>query len=196
MTDIHDIKPALAMGPDLQWLYWALAGLALLALLILAWRLWQKRRKTEGSQAPVADLPAHAVAYQLLDALAADRNLEPKQFYFRLSEITRQYIEGRFQIPAAEMTTEELLPRVDRLPLGAGLAQPLKMFCRATDPIKFAGAAADRSRMAHDMAFVRDFVRQTTVAPESAAPAEQNSPPAGPRLAEKPGELPIKSEYP
>ena len=31
MTDIHDIKPALALGHDLRWLYWALAGVAVLA---------------------------------------------------------------------------------------------------------------------------------------------------------------------
>lgn len=162
MTDIHDIKPLLAPGPDLRWLYWALGIAAVLLLAALAWRLWKKRKKPAAAQPDSPPIPAETEAYQMLDALAADGDLHPKQFYFRLSAILRRYIERRYDIPAAEMTTEELLPKVDRLHLGIELAQPLKAFCRVADPIKFADAPADKARMATDMAFARDFVRKTT----------------------------------
>ena len=98
----------------------------------------------------------------MLDALAASGNADSKQFYFDLSAILRRYIERRYEIPASEMTTEELLPRVNRLPLKAELAQLLKAFCRGADPIKFAGVCAEQNRMAQDLSFARDFVRQTT----------------------------------
>jgi Domain of unknown function (DUF4381) len=179
MTDIHDIKPALAMGHDLRWLYWTLAGLALLALAALVWRRWRKPAKPAAADNAPPPLPPDAEALQLLDALAADGDLEPKQFYFRLSAVIRRYVERRFAIPAAEMTTEELLPRLDRLPMEADLAQTLKAFCRAADPVKFAGAPAGTDRMAHDLAFARNFVHRTTVPPEPlAAPADENLSPS------------------
>jgi Domain of unknown function (DUF4381) len=172
MTDIHDIKPALAMGHDLRWLYWALAALAVLALAALVWRRWRKRARPAAADATAPLLPPDTEALQLLDALAADGDLDPKQFYFRLSTIIRRYIERRFAIPAAEMTTEELLPRVDRLPVEPQLLQNLKTFCRAADPIKFAGAPADANRLAHDLAFARDFVHRSSV---PAGPASENA---------------------
>jgi hypothetical protein len=179
MTDIHDIKPALAMGHDLRWLYWTLAALALLALAALIWRRWRKRAKPAAADNGPPPLPPDAEALQLLDALAADGDLDPKQFYFRLSNIVRLYVERRFAIPAAEMTTEELLPRVDRLPMEAELAQTLKAFCHAADPVKFAGAPAGTDRMAHDLAFARNFVHRTTVPAEPmAAPADEDHSPS------------------
>jgi hypothetical protein len=179
ITDIHDIKPALAMGHDLRWLYWSLAILAFLALAALAWRRWQKRGKPAATESAPPPLPPDAEALQLLDALAADDHLDTKQFYFRLSAVVRRYIERRFDIPAAEMTTEELLPRVDRLPLEPELAQNLKTFCRAADPVKFAGTPAEPGRMAHDLAFARDLVSRTSVPAEPTADkAGENLPPA------------------
>ena len=65
-----------------------------------------------------------AEALQMLDALAAEGRLDPKQFYFRLSAVIRRYIERRFDFPAAEMTTEEKsAPKSINL-LKAVVAQP------------------------------------------------------------------------
>jgi len=168
MTDIHDIKPILAVGHDWYWLYWILGLLVLLALLVLGWRLWRRHRRPE-TVLPAPPVAPDAAAYDALDALAAENGLAPKQFYFRLSAILRCYIEARYEFPAAEMTTEELLPQVAHLPLEAPLAGGLTDFCRFADPVKFADGAAGQERLAHDLAFARDFVRQTTVVPPAAA---------------------------
>jgi LPXTG-motif cell wall-anchored protein len=163
ITDIHDIKPLLSMGPDLQWLYWALAALGLAGLALLAWYLWRRRKK------PVPSIPApppaapHIEAIRALDALAAQTDISGKPYYFALSAILRRYLERRYGFPAVEMTTEELLPRLDGLPLDADLAPALKAFCRAADPIKFAGADAARSQMNDHMAMARSFVKRTTL---------------------------------
>jgi cell division septation protein DedD len=181
MTDIHDIKPALDMGLDLRWVYWAIGALVLLALAALVWRRWRKREKPEAVEMAPPPLPPDAEAMQMLDALAAEGNPDPKPFYFRLSAVIRRYLERRFDFPAAEMTTEELLPRVDRLPMAPELAQALKSFCRAADPVKFAGAPADTGRMARDLAFARDLVRRTS-APAEPDPGNVDAPaPARPR---------------
>jgi hypothetical protein len=112
-------------------------------------------------------VPPDTEACQALDLLESETGIGGKQYYFRLSAILRRYLERRYAFPAAEMTTEELLPRIDRLPLGGGLSQRLKALCRFADPIKFAGAGADRDRMRDHMAFARDFIRQTTVDAEA-----------------------------
>jgi hypothetical protein len=163
MTDIHDIKPILAMVTDWSWLYWALAMVVLLILVLLMWRWWKRREKPVASRPAAPVVAADEEAYGALDALAAENSMAPKQFYFRLSAILRRYVERRFDFPAAEMTTEELLPRMDQLPLDPTLAGQFKSFCRYADPVKFAGVAARQDRPAHDLAFARDFVRQTTV---------------------------------
>jgi hypothetical protein len=188
MTDIHDIKPALAVGHDLRWVLWVLAVLAFLALAALLWRRWRKRARPAAAESAPPPLPPDAEALQMLDALAADGRMDPKQFYFRLSAVVRRYIERRFDFPAAEMTTEELLPRLDRLSMAPELAGTLKTFCRAADPVKFAGAPVDTGRMAQDLAFARDLVRRTSAAAEpNEETAEQPSPPGstpevGPKL--------------
>lgn len=161
MTDIHDIKPALEMGMDLRWLYWTAGIAALLAAAYLAWRMWRRYRQPPAEVAE-AEPPADAQAFERLEALAADAAVDAKAFYFKLSAIVRVYIERRFDFPAAEMTTEELLPRLDRLQLGPELAEPLKAFCRYADPVKFAGVPASPDRMTDDLAFARFFVSETS----------------------------------
>jgi hypothetical protein len=180
LTDIHDIKPALEVGLDLRWVYWAIGALVLLAVAALVWRRWRKRGRTAAAESAPPPLPPDAEALQMLDALAAGGNPDPKQFYFHLSAVIRHYMERRFEFPAAEMTTEELLPRVDRLPMAPELSQTLKAFCRAADPVKFAGAPADAGRMARDLAFARDLVHRTSATAEP-GPEETDPPyPAGP----------------
>lgn len=177
MTDINDIKPILDLGGDWLWLLYLAGGLVILmGLLALAWWLWKRRKKPE-TILPQAPLMAPDVeAYDALDTLAADNGLDPKQFYFQLSAVLRHYMERRYHFPAAEMTTEELIPEVDQLALDASLTQELKTFCRMADPIKFAGAAARQDRLAQDLAFTRDFVRQTTDAVQLVEKSEEATP--------------------
>lgn len=167
MTDIHDIKPALAVGPDLGWLWWVLAAVLFIAVVALAWWLWRKRSKA-GQAAPAEPPPSpEAQAYARLDALAADRQMDDKQYYFELSAILRHYVERRYNIPAAEMTMEELLPHMEQLSIPQTLGEPFKQFCRAIEPIKFADAPADQAQKPKDLAFARDFVRDTTPVEEA-----------------------------
>lgn len=162
MTDIHDIRPLVEMGPDWQWLYWVLAALVLAGIVLMVWRLWRRRKKPVLAAPAPPPVPPDAEACQALDLLESRAGINGKQYYFRLSAILRRYLERRYAFPAAEMTTEELLPCIDRLPLGSGLSQRFKALCRFADPVKFAGAGADRDRMRDHMAFARSFIRQTT----------------------------------
>ena len=164
MTDIHDIKPVLDIAGHWPWVWIAVGVVAALLLAALGWWLWKRRRRPEKPAAAGAPaLPPDAEALAALEALCAQTGVTPRKFYFRLSAILRRYIERRYEIPAAEMTSEELLPHMDRLPLDRRLGEAFRTFCRETDPIKFAGAAAHRDQVDRDLAFCRDFVRRTAV---------------------------------
>lgn len=164
MNDIHDIKPVLAIGADLSLWLWIAAGLVLFAALALAVFLWRRHKRSKDEQAAEPVVPADVQAFNALDALAARGDVDGKTFYFRLSAILRDYLEQRYRFAAAEMTTEELLPAVDRLGWAMEMNAALKEFCRASDPIKFADAPANRDRMVSDLAYVRQMVIQTRAA--------------------------------
>ena len=88
-------------------------------------------------------------------------NMDGKAFYFSLSNILRAYIQARYTINALEMTTEELLPKIDVLDLNKEMHQELKALLRSTDPVKFAGVPAAVSKMREHLYFVRNFIVQT-----------------------------------
>jgi LPXTG-motif cell wall-anchored protein len=161
MTDIHDIRPPVAVGVDAPWLIPALLALAGVVLLAALW-WWWRRRKKRPIETIVPELPPEMIAMQALDSIGDVRGLEGKSFYFHLSAILRQYVFGRFAVGAPEMTTEEFLPCIDRLPVDRELGRRLKQLCRAMDPVKFGGVTTVEKQMETDLFFARAFVRQTT----------------------------------
>ena len=97
-----------------------------------------------------------------------------KAFYFRLSLALREYIGRRFSINAAEMTSEELFPVLRSLPLEEDLASDARRFFGYSDPVKYAGAVPERTRMERHIKFVRLFVKKTTdaISPEKIGAGE------------------------
>jgi len=164
MRDIHDILAPVAVGFYAPWLMPALLALAAAALLAGAWWLWKKHRKARTIETIVPELPPEMVALKALEGISDIGRLDGKTFYFQLSAILRQYIFERFAVDAPEMTTEEFVPRIDRLPVTPELAQRLRRLCRAMDPIKFGGGMVTEKQMETDLTFAREFVEKTTPA--------------------------------
>lgn len=91
--------------------------------------------------------PAHVIAYEKLDRLVA-QNLpdqgETKQFYFRLSEVMRDYIGRRYGFDALEMTSDEIRRRLRGLEADAPSTEgdlAMRDFLQETDLVKFADFA-------------------------------------------------------
>ncbi|WP_319406431.1 DUF4381 family protein [uncultured Desulfosarcina sp.] len=163
MSDIHDIRPPVPVGLDAPWLIPALLALAGVLILAALWWWWRHRKKRT-IETIVPELPPEMIAMQALDGISDIRGQDGKSFYFHLSAILRQYVFGRFAVGAPEMTTEEFMPCIDRLPVDHELARQLKQLCRAMDPIKFGGVATVEKQMETDLFFARAFVRKTTLA--------------------------------
>jgi hypothetical protein len=162
MTDIHDILSPVPVGFDSPWVSPALIGLAVVLLVAAVWWWWKKYKTNNVVETVVPELPPEVVARQGLDEIGDVRKWDGKAFYFRLSAILRQYVFGRFTVGAPEMTTEEFLPCIDRLPIDSDLALRLRQLCRAMDPVKFGGASVMEKQMETDLFFAREFVRKTT----------------------------------
>lgn len=159
MEDIFDIKPPAPMPEDLTWLYYALGAAAVVLLALLAWWLWKRWKSRRPGPPP---LTPRESAFAALDELAAAPAPAPKPFYFRLSEVLRGYIESTMGVRALEMTTEELLPRLERMPLPVHLNVEVRQFLRRADPIKYAGVQPPSAAMLQDLNIVRTFVDQTS----------------------------------
>ncbi len=160
MTDIHDIKPPEPAGFDPVILWYVLAAIAILAMLA-AILYWFRHRKRRVKAMTVPSLPPHEAALLALSELSDVENMEGKSFYFRISAIVRHYLEGRFGINAPEMTTEELLPCIDRLEMDRELCRPLKHLFQSADPVKFAGAFAVAKNMQQHLLFAIKLVKET-----------------------------------
>lgn len=160
MTDIHDIKPPERPLSELDWRYAALAGAASVALLVILF--WMRRRSKRGkAAAAVPQLSPTQRALTALDELRDVGRFDGRAFYFRLSALLREYLQGRYGIDAPEMTVEELLPRIKDLDVPKDLQGDLRAFFRAAEPVKFAGATAVERQMEADHAFAVAFVRET-----------------------------------
>jgi len=94
---------------------WAAAGLGgLLITGVVVWLLmkyFKRKKDPEGITLRPLE-PAHVIAFRELNRLKEEKIWNKgmvKEYYTRLTEITRRYIERQFDIPAMESTTEEIL---------------------------------------------------------------------------------------
>lgn len=124
-----------------RWLLYTIpAALAVLLVAGLAALLRRRRGKTRIALEKI--IPPHQRALDDLEALLAAKLAEQgeyKEFYIRLSNILRHYIEGRFGLRAPERTTEEFLTELGVSNVFAGNHKLLlRDFLNHCDLVKFA----------------------------------------------------------
>ncbi|MEM7481360.1 MAG: hypothetical protein AAF481_09315 [Acidobacteriota bacterium] len=184
-TDIRGLKPLrrIESGPPWEWIAAGAGGALLLTILAFWW--WYRRRE----ETPEPAIPPHEVAFAALDELRGADFSDPeavRRFAFRISEVMRTYVEGRFGLNATDLTTEEILPRLSdhrelttsaagdpdaARPPGAQLAT----FLRATDRVKFAGHSPTEPEIQTIYEDALSFVERTVPPPEPAAGEEHGA---------------------
>lgn len=173
------LKPAkdpVALPPNYQPLWLALALTAAIAAGLGAGLLWRKYRPVKtlaANPTPVVLEPAHQIAFRRLEALRQQDYLTQglfKEYYTELSECLREYIENRFEINALEMTTEEFLAWLAGHPvLAAEGRRLLHQFLQTSDLVKFARHLPDQATASESWQQIYRLVEQTR--PETAPPA-------------------------
>lgn len=162
-TGLAPIKPILRepfkFRDALIYIVAFLAGLALIGILFL------RKKKPEPEKIEVEiPIPADEQALTELENLR-DRKLwqkgQIKEYQSELTHIIRAYIQARYQIPALESTTSEILRfnQIKTLPLE--IQQDLDQILNIADLIKFAKAQPDIGIHDEFMQKAEHFVRNT-----------------------------------
>jgi len=141
---IKAIKPPLeapfTFREIMPWLLLALAALVITFIVVyILTRI--KRKQPIFKIRPKAVLPPHVVAMTGLESLK-DKKLwqagKTKQFYTELTDIIRIYIEGRFEVQAVEMTTEEIIDGLEGSDASKDSINGLSKTLVLADLVKFA----------------------------------------------------------
>ncbi len=161
-TDIRDLKGMIISSRKLVMVLFA-AGLILIAAVISAFLYFRRGGRLPG-MGPKRELTPEEKAYRDLRALEkmglADKGLI-KEYYSRLSDIIRRYLEGRFYFRAPEMTTEEFMEEVKKSPrLADAHKSLLKEFLSHCDMVKFAKYGPTPLEMIDSFKAAEKFVDQ------------------------------------
>lgn len=172
--EFKDIKPPFrARTPVWPWLLLAAAAAA---------AVWAWRRRGRAAAAPTPteipdDRPPEAWISEQLDRLEASGDWEEgryKQFYGRLTEVLRAYLERRLALSATRMTTTELLRALRKRALCREAFLPLAALSERADLVKFSRQTPQPGWGALDLEGARRIVRE--LSPKEPAAAGQKVP--------------------
>ena len=148
------------------------AGIGAIIALLVRRRL----RNRKPAAPPVPARPAHEVAMERLDrlggTLAEGGDLRP--FYFELSEAIREYLGGRFGFESLEMTTEELVRAMRRVPLESSrgiVGSEIEGWLSSCDLVKFAKVSPSTEQARGALETAIRIVAATKRLVDPAAPA-------------------------
>jgi hypothetical protein len=183
---IKDLKPQQSAGkPSLAWLWTILALATGTAAFFLFRKFLPKKGKTVRAPPPV---PPYEEAIEALAALEAKQYIAKgmiREYAFELSEIVKRYLERRFDVNAAEFTTEEMLDWIKLSPLDPDCRKSAEWFFSTTDPVKFAKWLPDNDTVNRFGPAMRDFVEKTRPQPAHVDNKEagQSAPAAKPAVS-------------
>ena len=141
--DIKDvITPPFALS-DYAAIIWIIIGIAL--LILLAWYLYEVKKGRRSlnifKKTEEVKLPPHIVAINELDYIKLQKLWQQglnKQYHSSITDILRKYIEERFGTPAMEMTSGEILDKINKLSEVHSVYDNLKQILQLGDFVKFA----------------------------------------------------------
>lgn len=162
--DIKDIKPIVGF-PWPTYYYIVIASGLILAAFLIYWFFLRRKKAGLFTRPPKLPDPPWVVALRMLDELKHSRLMERgeyKQFYFKLSEIGKYYIDRRFGFPAIERTTAEIKEGFE---YGRPQAIDDKFieFLEYSDLVKFAKYPSSITRCTEWMEYIEDIIRRTKV---------------------------------
>ena len=143
-------------------------AIALIILSLIVWYVvWYMRNKWQGrvrDVKPAPKLPPHVIAIKALDELRNRKlwqNGKHKLYYSTLTEILRLYIEGRWEVGALEMTTDEIITALRDVDIKHDSRSNLVAILRTADMVKFAKALPDAEENEQLFNYAYYFVENT-----------------------------------
>jgi hypothetical protein len=137
----------------------------LLILLALYFYFKKKKNKQTIEKTP---LDFHAETIEKLKKIEQQKlwqNDQTKAYYFAISEILRNYLEGRYRINAMESTTDEIYSNMIALHENKAMSLKLKEVLQQCDLAKFAKFKPLADENTKFMKYAQDFVLHTKPKP-------------------------------
>lgn len=160
-TGIADIEDVVELKRGFPWIWMSAIAVLICAVVGGAYLL----RPKKAQQIRKIYRPAHEIALEWIRKLAEQRLIEQgriKEFYERLSNCLRHYIENRFSLRAPEQTTEEFLEEIKTSPVLRGEhKEELKRFLEHCDLVKFAKFQPTKEQNDQSLQMAEQFILNT-----------------------------------
>ena len=187
LKTIHDYAGTVDAGwklwdfvPDFIADYWWVILICALVVLAVALVFFFRKKKVADILPKKKPVPPYELAMQALNRLKEEKlceNGQEKEFYTRLTEILRTYLEQRFGINAMEMTTTQIIRQVKEHDVTRPSSDLMKEILEMADFVKFAKVRPLPDDNVKSFAMATRFV-------EATRPAEPVENPADPSAAE------------
>lgn len=158
------VKTPFNLSEILPYIPWIAGALALIiAILVFMWYLRRKKKVVEEEE----NIPAHIKALIKLDKIKETKLWQQgkvKDYYVELSNTVRTYIEDRYEIPAMESVTWEILERFRKYSYDDDLqVEILDGLLNLSDLVKFAKENPEASENETHLSQAYIFVEKTKV---------------------------------
>jgi hypothetical protein len=167
-TDIKDIIPPMDVPTDFKRLIvWSCMGLGGLLLSgIGCWLIIKVRKgRTKRHQLFTIKRAPHEIAYELLEKLSKEDLISRgmiKEYYYRITNILRHYIENRFGLLAPERTTEEFLKEMAQTNILEDTHKSLiSEFLEHCDMVKYAKYGPSKNEVTETFNSARRLIDET-----------------------------------
>ena len=162
-SELKDIKGPLDdnIGWSDIWPWLVLILIILLSIFIYK-KYFNKKKKTVVVKKNI-QTPAHILALNALKKLENKKLIDKKdikEYYSSISEIIRRYIENRFNFPALELTTYEILNIITAI-IEKEESISLKNILEISDLVKFAKKIPNQNENVRNLNLATDFVKKT-----------------------------------
>ncbi|NOX46732.1 MAG: hypothetical protein GXO89_07115 [Chlorobi bacterium] len=197
---IKDIRAPLAAPVTFkEMLPYLLIGLAVLIIAALLIYYLRKRKKEEPvfRSPPKPKLPPQQIALTALDDLRLKKlwqSGQVKDYHTELTDIVRNYLEGKFDINAMEMTTDEIMESLKIIQVNAQAKDKIRKVFQLADLVKF--AKQQPLPLEHDASlnnavdFVKESMHLNTARPAVEVGKKEVALPIGDKVEDKKDEVP------
>ncbi len=166
MADIKDIRREPFSWREFLYAYrqWILLALGIVVLLIIVYQLRKQKYRSDAALSRSIQLPPYEYAQRRLDALDRRQlwqNRQLKAYYAELTHIVREYLEKRYQIPALESVSDEILRHLRSTDFPQPLLSDLQKLLTEADLAKFAQSVPPDFYHAEAMQTARRMIMET-----------------------------------
>lgn len=162
---LSDIKPIIEEPVKLaDYIPYIIGVILLIHLICLIYFLMNNQQKTELLPIPVMQMTSHALAGNKLTILKNGQLWQQgnvKEYLSKLTFIVREYLENRYDIPALESTSGQILQKIKSVGLSDNIQMGLRELFQKSDLVKFAKAEPEPDFLENSYRKAANLVRET-----------------------------------